>query len=87
MKNWLETYPHKIYASVLLLDNELIDYKVGEHYWESPHQVTLRGQISYNDLLKCKTKYTFWEVYNQEEHNKVFSILAEEWINNQIEEK
>lgn len=68
MKHWVETYPHKIYASVLLLNNELVDYKIGERYWESPFEVTLRGQISYDDLLKCKTKYTFWEVNTEKEH-------------------
>lgn len=82
-KNWIETYPHKIYASVLLLDNKIIDYLIGEHYWKSPYNVTLRGQIPYNDLCKCKTEYTFWNVDNREEHNKVFSKLAKDWIKHQ----
>lgn len=33
MKGWLETYPHKIYASVLILDGKVVDYKIGENYW------------------------------------------------------
>ena len=42
--NWLNTYPHRIYASVLLLNGQIKDYKIGENYWKSPYEVTIRGQ-------------------------------------------
>ena len=83
MKNWIETYPHKVYASVLLLNGEIVDYKVGEHYWTSVKEVTLRGQISYKDLLKCTVNHKCWEVNSKEEHENVFNKLSVEWINNQ----
>lgn len=86
MKHWVESYPHKVYASILLLDNKIIDYLIGEHYWKSPCNVTLYGQISYRDLLRCETKYTFWKVNNNKEHREVFETLAKEWINNQIKQ-
>ncbi|MGU8523301.1 hypothetical protein ACV3OO_11785 [Clostridium perfringens] len=84
MKHWVETYPHKVYTSVLLLNNEIIDYFIGEHYWKTPYNVTLRGEINYKDLSKCETRYVSWEVNNSKEHCEVFEKLAKEWINNQI---
>lgn len=83
MGNWLDTYPHKIYASVLLFNGRIIDYKIGQNYWKDSFQVTLRGQISIDDLFKSKTKYTYWEVNSKEEHKNVFEIFAKEWIENQ----
>lgn len=80
MNFWLETYPHKIYASVLLLDGKIIDWKIGQHYWEDPFQVKLRGNIKIEDIQRCVTKYTFWEVNNSEEHQKVFESIAKKWI-------
>lgn len=80
MKNWLETYPHKIYASILLLDGKLIDYKIGEHYWESPFNVCLKGQITLEELKRCTTDYRYWVVNSPTEHNNIFNVAAKEWI-------
>lgn len=84
MECWFDTYPHKVYTSVLLLDGKLIDYKIGQTYWQEPFEVTLRGQINLEDLFKCEVRNTFWEVNNSEEHLNVFDELATEWINEQI---
>lgn len=84
IEHWADTYPHIIYASVLLLDNKIIDYKIGQRYWESPLHVTLRGQISMDELFRCETKHTSWEVTNDEEHNNVFENLAVSWIHKQV---
>lgn len=85
MKHWIETYPHKIYASVLILDNKVMDYKIGERKWEHVYDVTLRGQIEIKDLERCKVKNTYWEVNNINEHGIVFNVLAKEWIEKQKE--
>ncbi|MBP1868965.1 hypothetical protein J2Z25_002375 [Clostridium tertium] len=34
MKHWSDIYPHKIYANVLLNeDNEIINWKTVNYYW------------------------------------------------------
>lgn len=83
MNSWLETYPHKVYASVLLLDGKVVDYKIGKNYWKSPFYVSLRGQITLDELKRCKTKYRFWEVNSDKEHNEVFNTLGKAWIESQ----
>lgn len=80
MLHWAYTYPHKVYCSVLLLDGKIVDYKIGERYWSTPFQITLRGQITLEELEKAKTEYTYWEVNNDKEHQQVFNKLAKEWL-------
>ena len=83
MKSWLNTYPHKIYASVLIFEGKVIDYKIGQNYWEDVYNVTLRGQISVRDLFRSKVLNTYWEVNSEKEHQEVFEKLAKEWVKNQ----
>lgn len=83
MNTWLETFPHKVYASVLVLDGKAVDYKIGQNYWENSSHVTLRGQITFEELKRCETRYTFWEVNSQEEHEEIFEKIAVKWIENQ----
>ncbi|MFX1570628.1 MAG: hypothetical protein ACFFCV_20000 [Promethearchaeota archaeon] len=82
--NWVDNYPHMIYANVLLLDGKIIDYKIGNKSWESPYDITIRGQISFDNLGKCIVKNTSWKVNNQNEHNSIFNNEAKEWIEKQI---
>lgn len=32
MPHWSDTYPHNVYASVLLLDEKIYNYKIGSSY-------------------------------------------------------
>ena len=83
MKSWIDTYPHRIYASVLLFKDKIIDYKIAQNYWEDVYHISLRGQISIKDLFRSRVLYTSWDVNSEEEHNEVFDKLAKEWIRNQ----
>lgn len=84
MKGWIDTFPHTIYASVLLEKEKLIDYKIGQRRWTHPFDVTLRGQLnSIDELMNCEVKSIKFIVNNIAEHNKVFSIDAKEWIREQ----
>lgn len=77
--HWVDTYPHEIYASVLLLDNKILQWEIGETYWVSPLSIYISPDMwSYIDDLE--TKYISWTVHNSEEHNKVFQELAPEWF-------
>ncbi|HZG16940.1 MAG TPA: hypothetical protein VE710_18270 [Candidatus Bathyarchaeia archaeon] len=81
MAHWVDTYPHKVYASVLLLDGKIYNYKIGEYYWRFPGEVKMR----YSDIDKLDrmtVEHTFFEVNNDIEHNRAFDVLAPEWFKN-----
>ncbi|MBD1379133.1 hypothetical protein [Metabacillus arenae] len=79
MAHWVDTYPHEVYASVLLLDNKIYNYKIGQHYWEYPFQVKMRYS-DFDKLDKMEAKYTSFTVENDEEHENAFRIHAREWF-------
>jgi hypothetical protein len=75
--HWSEEYPHKLYASVLLLDNKIENWKVSDrpkevlgftHCWNWDRLNDYTGDIKE------------FEVNNGEEHEKVFTTLAPEWF-------
>jgi hypothetical protein len=78
MMHWATTYPHKVYASVILLDGKLYNWKVGQHAWLCPGEV----KICFSDFDKMNrmtVEHTFWEVGNPTEHNQAFD-QAKEWL-------
>lgn len=81
MKHWINTYPHTIYANVLMLDGKIIDYSIGEHCWNSINDITLRGQVTLDELMKCNIKHKSWEANTQIEHSNIMSYDAPGWIN------
>ncbi|MGG2091295.1 hypothetical protein AB1283_00830 [Bacillus sp. S13(2024)] len=79
MAHWVDTYPHKVYASVLLLDNKIYNWKIGQRYWDSPFSMTIRTS-DMEKFSKMKTKYIHWEVNTSDEHQEVFEKHAREWF-------
>jgi hypothetical protein len=74
---WHDEYPHSLFASVLLLDNKIENWKVVNypkktlsftHYWNLDR---LNDYVSFNKE---------WIVNNDKEHNQVFEELAPEWF-------
>ena len=82
MAHWVETYPHTVYASVLLKDNKIIDWKIGQRRWTDIFSMTRRFKRPFNldDYAGETVESTEFEVNNSEEHNRVFSELAREWF-------
>ncbi|MFD0682392.1 MULTISPECIES: hypothetical protein [unclassified Paenibacillus] len=77
LKHWVDTYPHVIHASVLLLDNKIENWKVGQR---SKETYEFRGFWK-KDRLNDYTSYTIsWTVNNSEEHNAVFTKIAPMWF-------
>lgn len=57
MAHWVDTYPHDVYASVLLLDGEIYNWKIGQRYWKSPWDMTWRFPLPDNmDKFTVETK-------------------------------
>lgn len=81
MAHWVDTYPHRVYASVLLLDGKIYNYKIGQNHWEHPAEVKMRLS-DFNKIDRMTVEYTYFEVNNDEEHNAAFEVLARDWFKN-----
>jgi hypothetical protein len=75
---WFEEYPHKVYASVLLLDNKIENWKVGGHPKRDPGEFS--GFWKRDRLSDYSSEYTEFIVNNEDEHRKAFEELAPEWF-------
>lgn len=76
MPHWVETYPHTIWASVILKDNKISDWKIGQN--------RLSQKYNIQSLHEAHPEYTYeehsWEVSDDDEHSDVFDIHASEWF-------
>jgi hypothetical protein len=77
MSHWVDTYPHEIYASVLLLDNKIEGWKVGQRYWTFPQEAKAYWKM--HRINDYTSHWQLWTVNNSDEHNRVFSELSTEW--------
>lgn len=77
MANWLETYPHTITASVILKNNKIRLWKLGQN--------KLSEDYTIESLVSKHPEYSYMEkdfiVNNKEEHSEVFNKLGVEWFN------
>jgi len=81
MAHWVDTYPHKVYASVLLLDGKIYNYKIGQNYWEHPGEVKMRI-TDFHKIDRMTVEHTYFEVNNDQEHRDAFAVLAVNWFKN-----
>ncbi|MZK54169.1 hypothetical protein GT711_28390 [Clostridium beijerinckii] len=76
MAHWCDTWPHIIIASVILKDNKIKLWKVGQN--------PLRDKYSIEMLIKEHPEYSYeekkWTVYNDLGHNKVFYEHSKNWF-------
>lgn len=78
MNTWVDTYPHIIYASVLLLDGKIENWKVGQYKWNDIGDIC--GHWKMDRLNDYEIKTTLWKVNNDKEHRRVFNELAPKWF-------
>lgn len=89
--NWVDEYPHELYANVLLLDNKIECWKTGntkaeEAYWPfkahwKPNRMTTTDnhgyvQVALGDYAVASKS---WTVNNVQEHRDVFEIHSKVW--------
>ncbi len=76
MPHWSEVYPHELHASVVLKDNKIISWKVGNG--------KLRDKYMIDILIKTNPEYLYqektWVVNNEAEHREVFEIYSTKWL-------
>ena len=80
MPLWNDEYPHDLHASVLLLENQIIQWKVGPNAWENVYSITIRGEIPLGGLDALAVQSTTWTVHDDKEHNDVFQKHAGKWF-------
>ena len=76
--HWLDTYPHVVCASVLLLDGKIESWKVGQHKWNAPFDAKTGWKM--DRIGDYKTATTEWTVNTSAEHQAAFEKLAPEWF-------
>ncbi|MGE6599686.1 hypothetical protein [Bacillus proteolyticus] len=79
MAHWVDTYPHDVYASVLLLDGEIYNWKIGQRYWKSPWGMTWRFPLP-ESMDKFTVETNKWTVNTPKEPEEVFQNHAREWF-------
>ena len=76
MINWCDTYPHIIVASVILKDNKIKLWKVGQN--------RLRDTYDIEGTIKIHPAYSYeekeWIVFNDLDHEKVFIEDSKKWF-------
>jgi hypothetical protein len=92
MVHWSDEYPHELHANVLLLDNKIECWKVGntkadEGYWPfrahwKIDRMRLKPVDGYDvwNLGDYEIQTKTWIVNNDKEHDDVFNIHAPEWF-------
>ena len=69
---WTEIYPHEIWTNMLVIDNKLIDYKIGDskrnkYSWTIPFDDELIKRFSEVEVIS-----SYEVVYNDTEHEQAF---------------
>lgn len=77
-----EAYPQTIYANVLLLDNKIIDWKIGSTKRDNPMFWTIRTGIANNQLDKLTAETNTFIAENEEEKRIIFDSLGSAWFEN-----
>lgn len=76
MPHWIDTYPHEVHASVILKNDEIKTWKVGER--------KLSGSYKIDDLTTQHPEYSYqektWVVKNSDEHNAIFDTHARDFF-------
>ncbi len=75
---WHDEWPHKVCASVLLLDGKIEEWKTGYPPKKEPGD--FKAYWKRDRLNDYTVEYTCFEVNNDKEHDEAFRKLAPEWF-------
>lgn len=76
MPHWSDEYPHDLHATVILKDNKIKLWKVGDGKLNQKYDIdrTIQEHPEYSYQEKT------WSVNSDAEHNDVFNIHAPGWF-------
>ena len=70
-------YPHRVFASVVLLNGEIINWKTGNYRWTKESIRSARmPKIAFDNWDKLEIRSRSFVVKNTEQHNRAFCIEA-----------
>jgi hypothetical protein len=73
-------YPHKVFASVLLLDGKIYNWKIKNTHWTTPMEVKMRySDFPLIDEGRFTVEWTSFMTNNSEEHSLAFTTWSREW--------
>lgn len=72
MQHWSDVYPHKIWTNILVIDNKVIDYKIGGSVRDKFSWTMRFNKELYDRFDEIKTISTYEIVNNNIEHNLAF---------------
>jgi len=72
-------YPHKVFASVLLLDGKIYNWKIKNSAWLHPSEVKMRYS-DFDKIDRMEVKWTSFTVNDRFEHSLAFQYHAVEWF-------
>lgn len=75
---WHDEWPHKVYASVLLLDGRIEEWKIGNPPKTEP--LDFKAYWKRDRLADYRAEFTEFVVNNDQEHDDAFRKLAPEWF-------
>ena len=78
MAHWTDIYPHKVYASVLLLDGKIEGWKVGNPPKTEP--LDFKAYWKRDRLADYRAEFIGFTVNNDKEHDDAFRKLSPEWF-------
>lgn len=73
-------YPYDVHASVALLDNRIVNWRVGGSPWVNAYVITFRGEFDFNRIEEVEIKSVAFTVTEEGEHAKAFDEDAKEWF-------
>jgi hypothetical protein len=76
--SWHDTYPHSLFASVLLLDGKIESWKVVNY--PKKHPFDFKADWKRDRLNDYTCQWTEFVANDAEEHNRIFQELAPAWF-------
>ena len=74
-------YPHRIFASVVLLDNKIMNWKIVNYRWTKKNMGDSKQQlIIYDYLDKITVRSRSFIAHSPKEHSKIFKVKARKFF-------
>ena len=70
-------YPHRVFASVVLVDGKIVNWKTGNTRWTKANYANFsQPYIVYDENVEITIRSKSFIVKNRKQHNHAFEVLA-----------
>lgn len=75
------TYPHRVFASAILIHGKIANYKIANHRWTKDNWFNNnQPSIVINNMERVKIASKSFLVRTPEEHNRAFTVKAKNFF-------